>query len=200
MYKVFWFDLETTGLDKEKNRITEIAVIFEDTSTGKVEEFHQYIKYKEYPKDYAKVAAMTGNTPEFLEEHGIDEETAYRNLRVFMESKVKKYEKLDKMIPAGYNVRFDLEFLNAMFNRYHNKYLFGLIAFLYLDVACKFAEAYIQKLIPQLKNTKLETFKEYFMLEGKSHSGIADIRVTRELFYMLDKMIIEKKLSEKMTG
>lgn len=192
MHKIFWFDLETTGLDPKKNRITEIAVIYEDINKNIKEEFHQYIKYESYPKDYNKIAEMTGNTPEFLAENGVSEDIAYNNLQTFMESKVDKFKPIDKMIPAGYNVRFDIEFLNQLFIRFENIYFFGLISFLYLDVACKFAEAYLKNLIPQLENAKLETFKKYFKLEGKSHSGIVDIRVTRELYYLLITLINER--------
>lgn len=187
MHKIAFYDLETTGTDHKEHRITEIAMMYEDLKTGKKDTFHKYIKYDKYPENYKEVAELTGLTPEILAEKGEDEATVYQALNEWLASKVDRYNRDDKIITGGYNIsKFDDQFLRAMFDRFGNQYYGSFISFLKLDLVTLFGLAYLLGVVPHLKNTKLETFKEYFKIKAESHSAIEDVQVTKLLW---DKML-----------
>ena len=193
MFKILFYDLETTGLDPEENRITEIAMEYENLKTCKKDTFHEFIKYDEYPDGYDEVAKITGLTPEILAEKGDTEENVYNKVIEYLSSKVDRYDRNDKIITGGYNIaKFDDPFFRAFFLRFGNKYYGSFISFLKLDLLTLFALADIYEVVPKLVNNKLETYKEYFKMDAKSHSAEDDIRITKEIFQRLLNEIAAK--------
>lgn len=121
---VIW-DLETTGFDPVKDRITEIAAVL--IIDGKVASSYNVL-VKTDVKIPDNVSKLTGITQEMLDKDGIDEETAWRNLATFMK---------DKPI-LGHNIlAFDVKFLIESFNRL-NIPLTGLDSARWLDTAAIF--------------------------------------------------------------
>jgi DNA polymerase-3 subunit epsilon len=199
MHKLGVYDLETTGLDPKECRITEIAFKYYDFKKGEKDVFHKYVKYDSYPDDYDHVARLTGNTPELLAEKGITEKEMYNEFHKFLGDKVDRYDKTDKIITAGYNITsFDDNVLDQLFLRYCNNYYRSFISFLKIEVASIMALASILEITPQLKNDKLETYKEHFKIDAKSHSAIEDVGTTEKLFYkMMVEIFVNFKSDEK---
>lgn len=191
MHKILWLDLETTGVDSEKDKIIEIGIIYQDLRTGKIAEFSRYIKLDSYPDNFNETEAIqvNGLTKEFLEKNGITEEEAYYDLIKFLNERLNRYDPSDKCILAGYNVTFDDDFSRALFERYGNKYYGSYISFLKIDVVNLIAQCTLLGIIPNLKNYKLETIIEYFKIKSESHKAIEDIRTTKILYELLSKKL-----------
>ncbi len=185
--KILWLDLETTGLSSYSCKITEIAALYIDTDKPEeIEEFHRYIKYAEYPDDYQKVAQITGLTPEVLEEKGFIESTVFNEFFDFINKKIDKFNKSDKCIVAGYNVKFDVDFFRSFFynngNTYFGSYFFSASIDVMTIVAMSLIDGQIESNLP---NFKLKTVANSVGIEFEAHSAIDDIKATKELFEKL---------------
>lgn len=198
MNKIMWLDLETTGVKNWQDKITEIAMLYSPDEKGvdsEVQEFHQYIKYDSYPADYDHVAEITGLTPEILEKKGSPEFESFKNLNKLLDECVGKFDPNDKIIIAGYNVKFDIDFLRSFFKNNGHKYFGSYFFSCSIDVMSLVAMALQLELIPSLKNYKLETVADHFQLKFQAHSAIEDIKITREIFYKLYDLIFNQKSS-----
>jgi DNA polymerase-3 subunit epsilon len=145
------------------------------------------------------VAKLTGNTPDLLSEKGITEKEAYNKFHNFLADKVDRYDPSDKIITAGYNIsKFDDQILRNWFLNFCNNYYGSFISFLKIDVVTLMALASILEITPKLKNDKLETYKEHFKIDAKSHSAIEDVGTTEKLFYkMMVEIFVNFKSDEK---
>lgn len=93
-----FLDIETTGLDVEKDKIIEIGAI---KLMGEQEEvFHELIKIKE--KIPNTIEKLTGITSSELSSDGVELERCIAEFREF----------IGKSELIGYNIRFDITFLN----------------------------------------------------------------------------------------
>lgn len=186
--KILLEDTETTGLNKQKDKIIEIGAIYKDTDSGESEEFHRYIKYPEYPDNFQDAVKIHGLSPEVLEEKGIENKEAYNEFIGFMDSKVSKFDKTDKCIVSGYNVVFDIGFVRNFFyangNRHYGSYFFSMP----LEVSTFVMEAVLNGWIPPLENYKLSTIAEHFNLKFEAHSAIEDIKITEKIFQIMVKL------------
>lgn len=103
---------------------------------------------------------------------------------------VNRYDKDDKFILIGYNVRFDEDFLYDWFVNQNNMgFLRSYIHYNALDVM----DLVNYALIPireKLPNMKLETMAKLFDVEHKAHESMSDIRATYEIFKELREHMI----------
>ncbi len=96
-------DLETTGLDEEKNQIIEIGAL--KVQGEHKEEFHRFLRTDEDMPQF--ITDLTGITMQMLVSEGIDRKEGMQELADF----------LGNMILAGYNIKFDIKFLEAEYHR-----------------------------------------------------------------------------------
>lgn len=186
--KILWMDTETTGLDSHNDKIVEIACFYEDTDNGdKDDVFHEYIKYDKYPYNYKVASDITGLTPEILKKKGSVERIIYDKYITFLDSKVDKFDKQDKMILAGYHIGFDDEFSRKMFDTFLNNYYGSYFFSCRIDVMTMVAMALRYKIIDLLPNYKLETVANALQIKFKSHSAPDDIKATRKIYSYLEE-------------
>ncbi|MCC8104507.1 MAG: type I-E CRISPR-associated endoribonuclease Cas2e [Clostridiales bacterium] len=96
-------DLETTGLDEEKNQIIEIGAL--KVEGDHTEEFHRLLHVEENVPDF--ITELTGITTQMLAADGCDRKKSMEDFACFVED-----------LPlVGYNVRFDIKFLESEFSR-----------------------------------------------------------------------------------
>lgn len=152
-------DIETDGLDFNKNSIIEIGCV--KLYNGNLEEFATSIKIDHsLPK---KIVNLTGITDEFLEKNGEDEKEALRALLDFIKG----------LTIVNYGNNFDINFLNKSLNE-HN---LGHIKNQTIDLM-----RYVKKEKIMLENYKLETaLKSYGIDKKVPHRALADARLTYEL-------------------
>lgn len=158
-------DIETDGLDENKNSIIEIGAIKEENS--KIYEFSSLIKIgKKLPKS---ITDLTHIRDADLEENGRPLKEALEDLKNFI-----------KDLPlVGYNVNFDIRFINKALeslemDRINNK-SYDLLR-------------YVKKEKKYLGDYSLETvIREYGINEKVPHRALEDSRLTYQLSKKVNK-------------
>ena len=110
-HDLVFLDIETTGLRPDIDQIIEIGAI--KISDDKETEFHRLIRSDIHIPD--EVCKLTGITDDMLR-NGTELETSIRDLEAFIQDTVL----------VGYNISFDIRFLNKALEKYclepiHNK-------------------------------------------------------------------------------
>ncbi len=180
--KLFYFDVESTGLDNKRNDIIQLGGLVEINKKIE-EEFCFDCQPFNYNTIDAKALEVNKLTIAQIKEFPTPQEAHNKLVKVF-DKYIDRYNKNDKFISCGYNVRFDVGFLSEFFLKNNHKYLFSYIDHHQLDV---FNLLYIldYKGVLQLESYKLENVAKYFGIEHDSHSALSDIKVTRKIFYKL---------------
>lgn len=185
--KVLYFDTETTGLDAAKNDVIQIAGAVEIDGEVK-EEFCFFCQPHNWNTVEQSALDIQGRTIEDLKTFGPARKMHGDLIRIF-EKYVDRFNKLDKFMPAGQNVRFDIDFMYQFFKKCGDPYFFSWISPIPLDLlplttALKF------KGIIKPENLKLGTIAAEFGLKFEAHDALEDIRVTRQLI----NTIVQKHL------
>lgn len=188
--KKFYFDTETTGLDPIKNDIIQLAAIIEIDG----QECDRFV-IEMQPFSYDNISQ------EALDTHGMSIETiktfqtcqeGYKKILSALDRYIDKYDKNDKFIVCGYNVRFDIDFLNQFFQKNGNDYLFSYFG-AQQDPLPVFG--YLKgngQINPQ--NLKLVTMcQELGVSLENAHDAMADIDATKRLIEELNKRLIFKQ-------
>jgi DNA polymerase III alpha subunit (gram-positive type) len=183
MIKRLWIDFETTGLDPAECGLTQLAYIIEDHE-GKILDMGDFnIKPFEGAEISRKALEVTGKTYEEIfeyEEEGIV-------LDLFLEVLTKHINPLSRdenFTIAGYNVQFDMRFLDEWMQR-HNKKFFSYFNYHTVDPLAimrilRFEE---ETNLPSLKLSSV--YKAIFEKDFDAHNAIADILATKDIYYYL---------------
>lgn len=182
MSKIFYFDVETTGLDPQKNDIIQLGYIVEINGQVKKEG-----EFKLQPINYATInkAALEVNktTIEDLKTYP-QPQLVHRQIVSLLDKYVDKYNKNDKFIVAGYNVDFDLGMFEEFFKKNNHKYFWSYFDYHKLDpITFIFMLEY--KGLIKLESHKLVNVCKYFGIEINAHDALSDIKATRALIYKL---------------
>jgi len=178
--KEFWCDVETTGLDPQKNGIWQIAYLIHDGDRDINREF----KIQPFPTDEIEDRA--------LEVGGIKRDDlktfhpaikVYRALLADLGTIVDKYDQRDKMLFYAYNAAFDNQFLRSFFVKCGDKYFGSWFWFPYLDIMT-LAMYYLKDRRSQMPNFKLATVANELGIKIKDenlHNASYDIEITRKI-------------------
>jgi len=176
--KILYIDVETTGLEPDFHDIIELAYIIE--INGEIKE-KKCLKMQPFFYDHIDLEALqiSKHTVEELKTFMTPQE-AYNIFICDLGKFCDKFNKYDKFIPAGYNCRFDLEFLKYFFLKNGDKYFGswqnwrGLDPLPILHFLCA-----LDKI--SLSSMSLEKVCEFFKINIIAHSAESDIFATREL-------------------
>lgn len=189
MNKIIFIDTETGGVNAEKSALIQLSGIIEVDGTEK-EKFNFYIKPFENSEVNEKALEVQGRTLEELgTEKYIDESIIYKKFLEILDKYIDKYDKNDKFIVAGYNVKFDIDILKALFERNNNKFLFSYFNSSMLDPLYSVRLLQVAGMLPVLENNKLETWCKYFNIELNAHDSLQDITATKKLIEKLIELI-----------
>ena len=189
MNKIIFIDTETGGVNAEKSALIQLSGIIEVDGAEK-EKFNFYIKPFENSEVNEKALEVQGRTLEELgTEKYIDESIIYKKFLEILDKYIDKYDKNDKFIVAGYNVKFDIDILKALFERNNNKFLFSYFNSSMLDPLYSVRLLQVADMLPVLENNKLETWCKYFNIELKAHDSLQDITATKKLIEKLIELI-----------
>lgn len=188
--KILYFDVETTGLDPVKNAIIQIVVI-----DGKVADEFEF-KVAPFPDDEISQEALDvhGYSADEIKEFDPPGVVYLQLLNLFSRF-VDKYDKFDKMTPAGYNVRFDMDFLKNFFLKNGDVYFGSWLNWKMIDPLpilhfIDFAGGI------SLPDYKLATVCAHFGIEIQAHDALSDIRATRQLISLLFRTFFKKDTSK----
>jgi len=182
MGKILWLDCETTGLDPDRHAMIQLAVLID--IDGEVKESLN-LKLRPLLFDVIEQSALEihGYTEEEVKAFpGADE--GLLTLKATMAKYVDKYNKRDKFVTAGYYVRFDVDFLRALFSKHGDDYFGGWFYSVSYDIQSVVAMEIADKGL-RLENYQLATICEKFGIEIDKHDALSDITATRNLNQLL---------------
>ena len=189
MNKIIFIDTETGGVNPEKSALIQLSGIIRIDKKD-VEKFNFYIKPFENSEVNEKALEVQGRTLDELKtEKYIEEKEVYKQFINLLDKYIDKYDKTDKFIVAGYNVRFDVDILKALFQRHGNNFLFSYLDSSMLDPLYSIRLLQIAGILPVLENNKLETWCKHFGIESKAHDSLEDIVATKKLIGKLISLI-----------
>lgn len=190
--KAFYFDVETTGLDKTKAGLTQLAAIVVIDGV-EVDQIALDINPASYNREVTiaqEALDVTGKTLEELANYPTSSEQFTKFIN-FLDKHINKFDKTDKFVPIGYNSQFDMGFMQEWFIDNNHKFFGSYFQYKDVDV---FALVKHLAFLGHINsdNHKLGTMCDLFevSLGNNAHDAIADIKATRELYQLLiDKYI-----------
>ena len=189
MNKIIFIDTETGGVNPEKAALIQLSGIIRIDKKD-VEKFNFYIKPFENSEVTEKALEVQGRTLEELKtDKYVEEKEVYKQFINILDKYIDKYDRTDKFIVAGYNVRFDVYILKAFFQRHGNNFLFSYLDSSMLDPLYSIRLLQIAEVLPVLENNKLETWCKHFGIELKAHDSLEDIEATKKLIGKLISLI-----------
>ena len=183
---LLYLDTETTGLDVSTCSIWQLSGYIGDTAKGTIESFD----YKLHPYRgeiiTEEAVAKTGVTQEELDTYPPQSEafTSFLSL-------ISKYVDLEdwnqRVIPVGYNVSFDLDFLRAWFAYNNSASLFSKNVFFPGIDVMYLASYYLLGERSKMRNFQLSTVYERLLNKplSNAHNAMADIDATREILNVI---------------
>ena len=189
MNKIIFIDTETGGVNPEKSALIQLSGIIRIDKKD-VEKFNFYIKPFENSEVNEKALEVQGRTLEELKtDKYVEEKEVYKQFINLLDKYIDKYDRTDKFVVAGYNVRFDVDILKAFFQRHGNNFLFSYLDSSMLDPLYSIRLLQIAEVLPVLENNKLETWCKHFGIELKAHDSLEDIEATKKLIGKLISLI-----------
>jgi DNA polymerase III subunit epsilon len=178
--KIFWFDTETSGLDPSKNAIISLAALIE--IQGEIVERKNFVM-QPAPGKILEDGALKVNG--FTREQILTfppAETVFKEIRSLMDKYGERYNKQDKFIAAGYNVGFDLRFLEQFFRENGDNYLYARLHGAPMDVMSVVRFMQVAGVFSKTENNKLATVAAAIGIDASNaHDALADIEMTREI-------------------
>lgn len=189
MNKIIFIDTETGGVNPEKSALIQLSGIIRIDKKD-IEKFNFYIKPFENSEVNEKALEVQGRTLEELKtDKYVEEKEVYKQFINLLDKYIDKYDRTDKFVVAGYNVRFDVDILKAFFQRHRNNFLFSYLDSSMLDPLYSIRLLQIAEILPVLENNKLETWCKHFGIELKAHDSLEDIVATKKLIGKLISLI-----------
>ncbi len=181
--KVLYIDVETTGINPARHGIIQIGAIMEISGVVAEE-----LKLECAPHEGADIddqALLINKTSRAELQHRTSSYEAFLEFRQFLDRHIEPYDREDKCYPAGYNVHFDLDFLQSWFRLHGDKYGIGsYVNWRRLDpLPLLFMKDFSGAL--SLPDYKLETVCRHYGIQLEAHDAISDIRATRRLLAKL---------------
>lgn len=184
MSKIFYYDVESTGLNHWRHGVHQIAGIMEIDG-----EVVGEIKLDLQPYKDAVIVEesvlMSGKTLEDLK-NSMPFEKAYKELTdFFLKKYCNKFDKKDKIHLAGYNnASFDNHFLRAFFVQNGDKYFNSWFWIDSIDVMV-LASHLLMDMRAEMKDFKLSTVAATLGIkvdESKLHDAMYDIILTKAVY------------------
>ena len=189
--KIFYFDTETTGLNPKFNDIIQLACIVE-IDRKVVDKVNIEMQPFSYENIQVEALKVNGKTIEGLKQLQTPQQ-AFSQLIKLLDKHIDKYNKNDKFHPAGYNTKFDVDFLKEFFNKNNHKYYGSYFDYHLIDVLQLITmENYLGNI--DIPNLKLETACKCYGMKLDAHDAMNDIEATKALW---DKLIEQRRNSEK---
>lgn len=181
--KILIYDVETTGLDSQKNAIHQLS--------GKVVidgEVKETFNFKLAPFMGAEISdealRVSGVTREQIAGYP-NQATQFQQFKMMLEKYISKYDKADKFYLCGFNIGpFDNQFLRALFTRNGEKWFGSYFWSNYLDCIV-LATPYLVDKRPMMKDFKQSSVAEALGVTveaEKLHDAFYDIELSHQIY------------------
>jgi len=181
--KLFFFDLETTGVKHWKNGIHQISGVIEIDG-----ELKENFNFKVQPNPLSLIeqgALEVGNVTEEQVKAYPEMSIVYKQLIAVLTKYIDKFNKKDKFFLVGYNsAGFDEKFFRAFFTQNGDEYFGSWFWAGSLDVMVLAAE-HLKNKRHLMADFKLKTVAKEFGIrveEAKLHDAVYDVMLTREVY------------------
>lgn len=185
--KFLYLDCETTGLDADKHGVIQVACI--------VTKGENIISAKEVDRlnlRFNPISIGCEVSKEALEVNGIKKKEiktfptdSFKKLIKFFEKHINKYDKEDKFVVIGQNVKFDVEMLHGWARRENFDFMGSFVDWRVIDtLSIARLESSLGKINPE--NFQLATLCKEYGIEEPDHDAMDDITATKHL---LEQMI-----------
>lgn len=183
--KIFYFDVETTGLQPWKHDIVQLACLIEIDGTVKEEKAWYMRPFDESTIDQ-KALDVNNLTMEQLQKFPEPTVIFGQELIPLLAKYIDKYDRYDKFCPAGFNVGFDVDFLREFFKKNGDKYYGSWFNYDFIDPlqVLRFFQPN-ETWIQDLRDKKLGTVCEKYAIKLDAHEALSDIRATRDLIHQM---------------
>lgn len=187
--KLIFIDCETTGTDKDRHGLWQIAGSVVISNRAK-ETFD--LKARPFPYDEVDDEALkvNGCTRELLDSY-TDPQIVYMQLTEIIGRYVSKYDRTDKFHFIGWNADFDSDFVRKFFEKCGDKYFGSWFFWPVIDVT-KLAGLYLMEDRWRMPDFKLATVAMHLGVyeDTKLHDASNDIALTETIFnYLADRML-----------
>lgn len=187
--KILYIDTETTGTDRNRHEIIQIAAIVEIDGDVK-EEVNYQVQPKKWDQIDPEALKVTGKTIEELRTYP-DATSVYAKFKNLLDRYVDKYNRDDRFYPAGHNLGFDMDFLNTFFKTYGDLYGMGSYQnWRFLDTRI-LGNILIANNLLTCNTVKLGDLCREYAIELDAHDAMNDIRATRQLYQAMLKHITQ---------
>lgn len=188
MAKLFFYDLETTGLDHNRNGIHQISGIVEIDGVVKSEfSFHSGL----FGQDQIdpKALEVAGVTRSDIEKYPPADQV-YKALIKTIGTYINRFDKQDKLHLVGFNNRgLDDAFFRKFFAKNLDKYFGAYFWSDSIDVMV-LASNHLRDQRPLLQDFKLSTVAAYLGIEveeSRLHDATYDVELTHNIYKLLNK-------------
>lgn len=193
--KLLWLDTETTGLNKEKCDIIQVAGIIIIDGEEK-ERFNFHCQPVNWENIEPVALEKTNMTIEKLKEFPLPQ-VVYKNIINILDKYVDRYNKDDKFFLAGHNIQFDMEFLRLFFNKMGDKFFGSYFYYKTVDLMALCTILHTAGLI-DLSSWKLDDIAKYLHVPVNEdlHDASVDVDITRKCFCKLAAKYINFEAEE----
>ncbi len=181
--KLLFFDLETAGLNPNKNGMHQISGCIEIDGEEK-----EYFDFKVAPNPELEISdqalAVSGKTREEVIAYP-EMNTIYNQFIKLLSKYIDRYDKKDKFFLVGYNnASFDNNFLREWFKQNNDQYYGSWFWPNSLDVYVLATQKFLRERC-EMNDFKLKTVSKCAGIEvdeSRIHDAIYDIKITKELY------------------
>ena len=186
--KLLFYDLETSGLDFNRNAILQIAAILVDIDVDGVISVLDAINLKMKPEPDKVIDKGALNVTGLTEDEIMtwqDQDVAFRKFVAFLDRHVERFKGAGRLKLAGYNnVHFDADFLSRWFIDNGNDGFYSYFYIDQIDVMCE-ASRYLLYYRDGMTNMKLGNVAKALGIktdDSALHDAFYDIKLTIKLF------------------
>lgn len=191
MAKLFFYDLETTGVKFWKNGIHQISGCIEVDGDVK-EEFNFHVKPNPACVIEDEALEVSGVTLEQINAYP-DMNVVYNQIKTMLSKYVNRYNKYDKFFLVGYNnAPFDNQFFRAFFVQNNDNYFGSYFWSSAIDVMV-LAANHLKSTRHTMENFKLKTVANTLGVtvdESKLHDALYDIYLTRAVYRKINGLCL----------
>ncbi len=176
--RILYVDIESGGLDPSKNPLLQIACIYEENGEIK-DTFEAYMRPIKGMKIEKEALEINGIKKKDIKTFPKSRQV-FKKFIDFLDSKINKYDKDQKMVMVAHNAHFDKSFIEAWAIQNSYKYLHAYIDYRMIDtLMIARTEWYKGNINPP--DFKLGTLCLEYGLEAPDHNAMTDIIATRNL-------------------
>ncbi len=196
--KILWIDTETTGLNPAKHGLRELAYILiidgQEVKKDVLQIDPRTYKHKMIEIDN-KALELSNITIEDFDNYD-DSAYAFDRFSTLLEY-IDKEDKNDYFTLAGFNVKFDNDFLREWFDDNGDFDAEDFNSYFHYKIIDVFPLVFNLKHLGLIdtKNDKLKTVCEYFNIPIDAHNALSDIEATKNLYELIaDRFFNDKEV------